>query len=51
MAAINASLYAVFAPSAHRFLTSSRAPRRFIIAGGSLLTAAGVWGLLARRSG
>lgn len=51
MAAINAALYAVFATSARRLLTSARAQRRFHIAGGSLLTAAGVWGLLAKRSG
>ena len=51
MAAINAALYAVFAASARRLLTSARAQRRFNIAGGSLLTAAGVWGLLAKRSG
>jgi threonine/homoserine/homoserine lactone efflux protein len=51
MAAINATLYAVFAASARRLLTSPRAQRRFNMAGGSLLTAAGVWGLLAKRSG
>ena len=50
MAAINAALYAVFAATARRLLTSPRAQRRFNIAGGSLLTAAGVWGLLAKRS-
>ena len=50
MAAINATLYAVFASSARRLLASPRAQRRFNIAGGSLLTAAGVWGLLAKRS-
>jgi threonine/homoserine/homoserine lactone efflux protein len=51
MAAINATLYAVFAASARRLLSSRRAQRRFNMAGGSLLTAAGVWGLLAKRSG
>jgi threonine/homoserine/homoserine lactone efflux protein len=50
MAAINATLYAVFAASARRLLASPRAKRRFNIAGGSILTAAGVWGLLAKRS-
>jgi threonine/homoserine/homoserine lactone efflux protein len=50
MAAINATLYAAFAASARRFLTSPRAQRRFNLAGGSILTAAGVWGLLAKRS-
>jgi len=49
MAALNASLYAVFAGSARRLLASPRARRRFNLAGGSLLSAAGVWALLARR--
>jgi len=49
MATINATLYAVFAASAHRFLASPGAQRRFNFAGGSLLGAAGVWALLARR--
>ena len=49
MAAINASLYAVFAASARRLLASPRAQRRFNLAGGSLLSAAGVWALLAKR--
>lgn len=49
MAAINASLYAVFATSASRLLQSPRAQRRFNLAGGSLLSAAGVWALLAKR--
>jgi threonine/homoserine/homoserine lactone efflux protein len=49
MAALNASLYAVFAGSARRLLASPRAQRRFNLAGGSLLSAAGVWALLARR--
>jgi threonine/homoserine/homoserine lactone efflux protein len=49
LAAINATLYAVFASSARRFLTSARAQRRFNLAGGSLLSVAGVWALLAKR--
>ena len=49
MAALNATLYAVFAGSARRLLSSPRAQRRFNLAGGSLLSAAGVWALLARR--
>jgi len=49
MAALNAALYAVFAGSARRLLASPRAQRRFNLAGGSLLGAAGVWALLARR--
>ena len=50
MAAINSTLYAVFAVSARGLLASAGAQRRFNIAGGSLPTAAGVWGLLAKRS-
>jgi threonine/homoserine/homoserine lactone efflux protein len=49
LATINASLYATFAASARRLLCSPRAQRRFNIAGGSLLAAAGIWALLARR--
>lgn len=50
MATANATLYAVFAASARRLLASPRAQRRFNLAGGSLLSAAGVWALLARRA-
>lgn len=50
LAAINATLYAVFASSARRFLTSARAQRRFNLAGGSLLSVAGAWALLAKRA-
>lgn len=49
MATLNASLYAAFAATARRLLASSRAQRRFNLAGGSLLSAAGVWALLAKR--
>jgi threonine/homoserine/homoserine lactone efflux protein len=49
LATINATLYATFAASARRLLCSPRAKRRFNIAGGSLLMAAGIWALLARR--
>jgi threonine/homoserine/homoserine lactone efflux protein len=49
MATLNATLYAVFAAAARRLLSSPRAQRRFHLAGGSLLSAAGVWALLARR--
>ena len=49
MATINATLYAVFAASARRILASPRIERRFNFAGGSLLSAAGVWALLAKR--
>ncbi|MGE8201827.1 MAG: LysE family translocator, partial [Variovorax sp.] len=51
MAATNATLYAVFAGSARRLLSSPRAQRRFNFAGGSLLGAAGIWALMARRPG
>lgn len=49
MATLNATLYAVFAASARRLLSSARAQRRFNLAGGSLLSIAGVWALLAKR--
>lgn len=49
MATLNSTLYAVFATSARRLLESPRAQRGFHLAGGSLLTGAGVWALLARR--
>jgi len=49
MATLNATLYAVFAASARRILASPRIERRFNFAGGSLLSAAGVWALLAKR--
>ncbi len=49
LATINATLYAVFASSARRLFSSSRAQRRFNLAGGSLLSVAGIWSLLAKR--
>ena len=49
MASLNATLYAVFAASARTLLASPRAQRCFNLAGGSLLSAAGVWALLAKR--
>ena len=49
MATLNATLYAVFAAAARRLLASPRAQRRFNFAGGSLLSAAGIWALLAKR--
>ncbi|VTU27591.1 Homoserine/homoserine lactone efflux protein [Variovorax sp. SRS16] len=51
MATINATLYAVFAGSARKLLASPRAQKRFHLAGGSLLSAAGIWALLAKRPG
>lgn len=49
MATLNATLYTVFASSARRLLASPRAQRRFNLAGGSILAAAGILALLARR--
>lgn len=49
MATLNATLYAVFAASARKLLSSPRAQRRFNLSGGSLLSIAGVWALLAKR--
>ncbi|MGQ4878675.1 LysE family translocator [Billgrantia sp. LNSP4103-1] len=49
LATLNAALYALFAASARRLLSTPRAQRGFHLAGGSLLSAAGVWALLARR--
>lgn len=51
MATLNATLYALCAASAHRLLASARAQRRFHLAGGVLLSVAGIGALLARRSG
>ena len=50
MATVNATLYAAFAVSARERLASPLAQRRFNVVGGSLLSVAGVWGLLARRT-
>lgn len=49
LAALNAGLYAVFASAARTLLESPRAQKRFNLLGGSLLSAAGVWALLAKR--
>src|SRR5262249_51783426 len=49
MATCNATLYVVFAAAARAVLSSPKAQRRFNFAGGALLSAAGVWALLARR--
>jgi len=49
LATLNATLYAVFAASARRLLASPKAQRGFNLMGGSLLSAAGVWALLAKR--
>ena len=50
MATINATLYAVFASKASSFLASRRAKQGFNLAGGSLLSIAGAWALLAKRA-
>lgn len=49
LAMANATLYAVFAASARKVLSSPRTQRGFNLAGGSLLSAAAVWALLAKR--
>ena len=49
LAVINATLYAVFAAAARQLLGSRHAQRSFHLVGGSLLSTAGVWALLARR--
>jgi threonine/homoserine/homoserine lactone efflux protein len=49
LATLNATLYAIFAANARNLLASPRAQRRFNLAGGSLLSAAGIWALAARR--
>jgi threonine/homoserine/homoserine lactone efflux protein len=49
LAMVNATVYTVFAASARRFLASARAQQHFNVMGGALLSAAGIWALLARR--
>ena len=51
LATINAALYAIFASAARRLLSAAAAQRRFNLVGGSLLSAAGIWALLARQPG
>ena len=50
LATINATLYAVFAASARKFLAGGHAQRAFNTVGGSLLVGAGTWALLAKRA-
>ena len=50
LATLNASCYAFFANAARRLLSSTDAHHRFNLAGGSLLSAAGIWALLAQRA-
>jgi threonine/homoserine/homoserine lactone efflux protein len=49
LAIINATLYTTFATAARRLWASPRAQRRFNLAGGSMLSVAGIWALLAKR--
>lgn len=49
LAAVNATLYAVFASHARRMMESPRAQRRFNLLGGTLICGAGAWALLAKR--
>ena len=49
LAMVNVTFYSIFAASARQLLASPRSQRCFNLAGGSLLAAAGVWALLARR--
>ena len=49
LATLNATLYAVFASSVRKVLASRRAQRRFNVVGGTLLSSAGIWALLAKR--
>jgi len=49
MAILNSTLFALFAASARSVLASPRARRGFHFTGGSMLSAAGVWALMARR--
>jgi threonine/homoserine/homoserine lactone efflux protein len=49
LAALNAGAYAIFASAARGLLTSARAQRNLNLAGGWLMSAAGVWALLPKR--
>lgn len=50
MGMMNSALYAAFASSARRFLTTQRAQRLFQISGGGLLVAFGICALLAQQT-
>jgi len=50
LASINAILYAVFATSARKLLSTPAAQQRFNMGGGALLTLAGGWALTAQRT-
>lgn len=49
LAALNATIYTVFATTARRILSSAKAQKRFNLAGGTMLSAAGLWALTARQ--
>lgn len=49
LAAFNAAGYAYFAGTARQLLASPRLQRGFNLCGGGLLTAAGLWALLAKK--
>jgi threonine/homoserine/homoserine lactone efflux protein len=49
LATLNATLYAVFAASARRAFATPVAQRWFNLAGGTLLSAGGLWVLLSKR--
>ena len=50
LAAINATLYAVFAGKARQLLSHPSTQRIFNFSGGALLSIAGVWALSAKRA-
>ena len=50
LASANATLYTLFAGRARSLLASPAAHRRFNVLGGSLLSAAGIWAVVSRRS-
>ncbi len=49
LATLNASLYSLFAVTASQMLASSDAKRFFNYAGGTILIAAAIWALMAKR--
>jgi threonine/homoserine/homoserine lactone efflux protein len=49
MAIVNATLYALCAGAARRLLAAPKAQLGFNLAGGSLMSVAGVWAILAKR--
>lgn len=50
LATLNASLYAIFASKAKKYLTSEKSQKKFNITGGSLLCIAGIWALSAKQA-